>query len=349
MTDQQPPIRSTPLDELVVTVVVDNETDNLSSTDAAIPRVPEVASLLGRIPPTRHHEGHDCIAVFDHLCVACHGLSVLLTGRVGGVSHSVLFDVGPYGDVWLDNAERLGIDLAAIEVVFLSHWHWDHSGGLPAAIEAITVARAARGLEPPIVDLHPDRPDQRGIRMPTGTVVMLPEEPTIDELERAGGHVALNGEAHLVGGGFFLGSGEIPRVTAYETGLAGHVTFRGDAGEDDPLILDERFLAADVRGRGVTVLSACSHAGVVNACLGVRDCYPDTPIDLVLGGYHLAGAAMEQRIGATVDDIDRLVDPRIVAPGHCTGWRAKSALAERFAPERYAPSFVGSTYHLVAR
>ena len=125
------PSRPTLLDELVVTVVVDNETDNLSSTAPGIPRLPEVASLLGRIAPTRTHQGHPAIPAFEHLCVACHGLSVAVTGRVGDEAHTVLFDVGPYGDVWLANAERLGLDLSTIEAVFLSHWHWDHSGGLP--------------------------------------------------------------------------------------------------------------------------------------------------------------------------------------------------------------------------
>ena len=111
--------------------------------------------------------------------------------------------------------------------------------------------------------------------------------------------------------------------------------------------MDERFVAAEVRGRGVTVLSACSHAGIVNACLGVRDHFPDTQLDVVLGGYHLAGAAMEGRIEATVDDLDSL-DPTVVAPAHCTGWRAKAALATRFAPGRYGPSVVGSSYVLTA-
>ena len=94
----------------------------------------------------------------------------------------------------------------------------------------------------------------------------------------------------------------------------------------DPLIMDERFLAAEVRGRGVTVLSACSHAGIVNACLGAKARFPATPIDLVLGGYHLAGGPMEPRIESTVEDLDTVISPRLVAPGHCTGWRAKAAL-----------------------
>jgi 7,8-dihydropterin-6-yl-methyl-4-(beta-D-ribofuranosyl)aminobenzene 5'-phosphate synthase len=76
--------------------------------------------------------------------------------------------------------------------------------------------------------------------------------------------------------------------------------------------------------------------------------WPDRSIDLLLGGFHLAGGAMERRIEATVDDLDHLVRPRIVAPGHCTGWRAKAALAARFSPDRYSPSVVGSTYILAA-
>ncbi len=341
-------MRSIPLDQLVVTVVVDNETDNLSSIDAGIPQLPEIVSLLGRIPPTRQHEGHDCIAVFDHLCVACHGLSVLLTGRIGSERHTVLFDVGPYGDVWIANAERLGVDLSQIEVVFLSHWHWDHSGGLPVVIGAISDARRRAGLDSPVVvDLHPDRPDQRGIRIPGAGIVMLPPEPTLASMTEAGGSVELHGEAHLLGGGFFLASGSIDRTTSYEVGLDGHHTIIGDVVTPDPLILDERLLAAEVRGRGVTVLSACSHAGIVNACRHARAAFGDAQLDLVLGGYHLAGASMELRIDATVDDLDAL-DPRIVAPGHCTGWRAKAALAERFGNGRYGPSMVGMSYVLDA-
>jgi 7,8-dihydropterin-6-yl-methyl-4-(beta-D-ribofuranosyl)aminobenzene 5'-phosphate synthase len=335
------------LDSLELVVVVDNETDTLSSVDDGVPQVPEIASLLGRLPPSREHDGHPGVSVFDHLCVACHGFSALVRGTLGGETRTALFDVGPYGDVWLDNVERLGIDLAEIEWVFLSHWHSDHSGGFPTAIGAIADARSAAGLAPLIVDLHPDRPDQRGVQLPTGAFALLPPEPTIEELELAGGQVVLNDQPHSVAG-LFLGSGAIDRVTEYETGLAGHHTWRGDEGRPDPLIMDERFLAANVRGRGLSVLSACSHAGVVNACLGAQKLVPDTPIDVVLGGYHLAGGVMESRIPDTVRDLVDLIDPRIVAPGHCTGWRAKAALADAFAPGRYGPSVVGTRYRLVA-
>ncbi|HSE93615.1 MAG TPA: MBL fold metallo-hydrolase, partial [Methylomirabilota bacterium] len=323
----------TPLDELRLLVVVDNETDTLSSVAEGIPQVPEALRLASRLPAVRHHDGHPCKVVFDKLCCAAHGLSVLVTGRRGAEERTMLFDVGPYADVWQSNAERLGIDLAAIETIFLSHWHFDHSGALPEVVAAVVAARKAAGhAAPVVVDLHPDRPDQRGTLAPNGTMILLPEEPRFEAVEAAGGRVARHAEAHVLCEGFFLGSGRIERVTEYEAGLVGHHSFRGGRGEADPLILDERFVAAHVRGRGVTLLSACSHAGVVNAGLGAQSHFAGLPIDVVLGGYHLSGKAMEARIEATVRDLESRVRPRLVAPGHCTGWRAKAALVRAFAP-----------------
>jgi 7,8-dihydropterin-6-yl-methyl-4-(beta-D-ribofuranosyl)aminobenzene 5'-phosphate synthase len=332
---------SVELDELTLEVIVDNEVDTLSSVDDGVPQRPEILGLAGRVP-VGEHGGQ---VVFDRLCCAGHGLSVLVTGRRGAEEHTVLFDGGPYGALWRDNAARLGVDLARVEAVFLSHWHFDHSGALPAAVESIAAARPGRGV---VVDLHPDRPEQRGMRTPSGGLLLLPDEPSLASFAAAGGRVESHDEAHLLGNGFFFASGAIPRVTAYETGLANHETRRGGAFAPDPLILDERFLAAHVRGRGVTVLSACSHAGVVNACLAAREEYGGERVDVVLGGYHLAGKQMEPRIADTVRDLRQRIAPRLVAPGHCTGWRAKAALAAAFAPGGYAPSVVGSRYTLRA-
>jgi len=49
-----------------------------------------------------------------------------------------------------------------------------------------------------------------------------------------------------------------------------------------------------------------------------------------------------------VRDLNERVRPRVVSPGHCTGWRAKVALAQAFAPTRYVPSSVGAMYVLKA-
>src|SRR5690606_32957651 len=118
-------------DELELLIVVDNETDTLSSVAEGVPQMPEVVGTAARTPTSRTYEGHDCKVVFDQLCCACHGFSVLATGKLDGVERSLLFDTGPYPNIWLENAERLHVDLASIECVFLSHWHFDHSGAFP--------------------------------------------------------------------------------------------------------------------------------------------------------------------------------------------------------------------------
>jgi 7,8-dihydropterin-6-yl-methyl-4-(beta-D-ribofuranosyl)aminobenzene 5'-phosphate synthase len=335
------------LDELTITVVVDNATDTLSSITGGVPQLPEMAYLLGSIPSTGQLEGHDCVVGFDHLCVACHGFSAMASARLGDRQVTVLFDVGPYADVWLGNAEKLAIDLAGIDVLFLSHWHWDHSGGIPEVVGAIVDARRIAGKSPLVVDVHPDRPDQRGIQTPLGVIAMLPPEPTIEAIETAGGKVVTHAETHVIGDGLILASGEVPRQTAYELGLPGHYTWRGGHAILDEPIHDERFLAMRVRGRGTAVFTACSHAGVVNVALEAKRLVPEAPIDLLLGGFHLAGAMVEDRIEPTVRDLTQLVAPRLVAPGHCTGWRGSAALAGAFG-DSYAPSVVGTRYVLTA-
>jgi 7,8-dihydropterin-6-yl-methyl-4-(beta-D-ribofuranosyl)aminobenzene 5'-phosphate synthase len=335
------------LDELRVTVVVDNATDALSSVAAGIPQLSESVHLLGG-PSLGTHDGRDMVAVFERLCLACHGFSVLATGRRGHHVATVLFDVGPSGELWLGNAARLGINLSNIAVLFVSHWHGDHTAGIPTVVGAIADARDRAGKPPLLVDLHPDRPDRRGMLTPLGKFAMLPPEPTFAQIEAAGGQIVRHTEVHPVADRLFLSSGDIPRRTDYEVGLVGHYTWREGRAAPDPQIRDERFLAAQVRGRGTTVFSACSHAGIVNVALEARRLLSDQPIDLLLGGYHLAGPSVEERIGPTVNDLTELIAPHIVSPGHCTGWRAANALAGAFAATRFATCVVGTRFILQA-
>jgi 7,8-dihydropterin-6-yl-methyl-4-(beta-D-ribofuranosyl)aminobenzene 5'-phosphate synthase len=49
--------------------------------------------------------------------------------------HTILFDSGGDGEILLSNMQELGLDCTAIDKVFLSHIHYDHTGGLPAFLE----------------------------------------------------------------------------------------------------------------------------------------------------------------------------------------------------------------------
>ena len=134
-------------------------------------------------------------------------------------------------------------------------------------------------------------------------------------------------------------------MTPYERGLPGHVK-RGADGrtwEPDPLILDERYLAVNVKSKGVVVFTACSHAGVVNVLTDARTVFGDDPLHAVMGGFHLSGEDVEAIIPETVRDMKAFRLKRIV-PAHCTGWRAVTRSIDTFGMDALVPSAVGRQF-----
>jgi 7,8-dihydropterin-6-yl-methyl-4-(beta-D-ribofuranosyl)aminobenzene 5'-phosphate synthase len=72
------------------------------------------------------------------LCCAQLGLALLLTAAVGNRQYRLLFDAGPEGALFLRNCQNLGVALAEIEAIAISHGHWDHMGALVDALDHIT-------------------------------------------------------------------------------------------------------------------------------------------------------------------------------------------------------------------
>jgi 7,8-dihydropterin-6-yl-methyl-4-(beta-D-ribofuranosyl)aminobenzene 5'-phosphate synthase len=317
------------VDRLEVLVLVDNVTDSLSTTPKNV--VPEWPGLVTA--------GRMTMLSGEAICRAHHGLSLLLTAHVGDARRTLLFDAGPEGATLVRNAAILGVDFGAVEAIVLSHGHWDHGGGLLAAIGAVAGRRP--GTRVPCF-VHPGMFGQRASQRPDG--VLIAQEPVAgpDRLAAAGADVRSTREPQTVADVFHV-SGEIPRVTPYETGLPGHVQRSADgrAWEPDPLIMDERFVAVHVKGRGQFVFSACSHAGIVNVLTHARQASPAVGLYGAMGGLHLSGST-EKIIPDTVADLKRF-GLSVLAPGHCTGWRALSLLAREFGDE-LVPSAVGKRY-----
>ena len=317
------------VDRLDVLVLVDNATDSLSTTPKNV-----VAEWPGLIAA-----GRMTMLSGEAICRAHHGLSLLLTAHVGGARHSMLFDAGPEGATLVRNAGILGIDFGEVEAIVLSHGHWDHGGGLLDAIDAVVRQRPGRPV-PCLV--HPGMFGQRGVQRPDGVLIVQEPVPAPDRLAAAGADVRSTRQAQTIADVFYV-SGEIPRVTSYETGLPGHVQRSADgrSWEPDPLIVDERFVSVQLKGRGQLVFSACSHAGIVNVLTHAREVFAGVPLHGAMGGLHLSGST-ETIIPATVADL-RGFGLAVLAPGHCTGWRAMSALAREFG-EELVPSAVGKRY-----
>jgi 7,8-dihydropterin-6-yl-methyl-4-(beta-D-ribofuranosyl)aminobenzene 5'-phosphate synthase len=142
-----------------------------------------------------------------------------------------------------------------------------------------------------------------------------------------------------------VAAGEIPRVTAYEKGFPGHVKRAADGAswEPDPWLRDERYLAVNVKGKGIVVFSMCSHAGVVNVLTDARDAFAGIALHAVIGGFHLAGRTVEPVIPETIRDLMSFGLKRIV-PAHCTGWRAFTALTKVCDESVLIPAAVGRKF-----
>jgi 7,8-dihydropterin-6-yl-methyl-4-(beta-D-ribofuranosyl)aminobenzene 5'-phosphate synthase len=191
--------------------------------------------------------------------------------------------------------------------------------------------------------LHPGMFAERATRQPDGGLLPMALLPTPDEFAAAGAAPVVTDAPQLLHDDMAYVSGEIPRVTSYETGVRNQVRRNPDgAWEPDPLLMDERFLAVAVKGKGVIVFTACSHAGVVNVLGHARNCFPQQKLHAVMGGFHLSGDT-EACIPETVRDM-AAIGLAVIAPGHCTGWRAINALAQQFGEETVTPLAVGKIF-----
>lgn len=319
-----------PVDRLEIQILVDNATDGLSSVPSFVET--EFAYHWRR---GMRALGGPC------LCCAAHGLSCLVTATRNGVSRTLLFDTGPDADVFERNVRLLKVNLTTVDGMVLSHGHWDHAGAMPLALDLIGAGASNRKVP---VFMHPDMFRSRAMRAPDGTMRPFMDIPSVQDLEERGGQVHMSRTADAVLDGMFLISGEIPRVTPFECGMPGQYrrTIDGQGWEPDPLLMDERSVAVHMRGRGLVVFSACSHAGIVNVLRLAREQLPNVPILCAMGGFHLSGEN-EKIIPETVEAL-REFDIATIAAGHCTGWRALTALANAFGPGVLAPLAVGKRY-----
>ncbi|HTZ00874.1 MAG TPA: MBL fold metallo-hydrolase [Xanthobacteraceae bacterium] len=317
-----------PVDRVEIHVLVDNATDSLSSTPA---NIETEFSFLAR-KGARFLSG-ECI------CCASHGLSYLITAHRGDTRHTILFDTGPEADIFERNTRRLGLDLGIVEAIVLSHGHWDHAGGMLRAVDMIRANGNNRDL--PFYG-HPDMFRLRGRKMADGGMMPMIGVPSVAELSARGARVVARREPAAFLDGMFLVSGEIPRVTPFEQGLANHYAKIDDNWEPDPLLIDERWLAVNVAGKGLIVFTACSHAGVVNVLKHAQANKAGAPLHAVLGGFHLSGET-EKIIPQTVEALGQF-GLSTIAAGHCTGWRAMAALVAAFGDGVVTPTAVGKRF-----
>jgi 7,8-dihydropterin-6-yl-methyl-4-(beta-D-ribofuranosyl)aminobenzene 5'-phosphate synthase len=318
-----------PVDSVVVTTLMDNLTDALMPDQG-----PARRAGLGRTPwrPSAvMAEGRTPDAL-----IAEHGFSVLVTVTKAGHEHRFLFDTGASPDGVAENMRRLGIDAGSVEAIVCSHGHFDHTTGIEGMIRAVGRANM------PVL-IHPHFWRRRRILLPGRDPLEIPTTSR-RALTEAGFDIIEEQQPSFLFGRSVLVTGEVPRTTGYEPGFPPQQAWAGGGWQPDPLVLDDQALIINVGGKGLVVITGCGHAGVVNIARYAERLTGGTPLYALLGGFHLNGPLFEPLIPRVLDEISAM-NPGVLVPAHCTGWRAQHAMSARF-PAAFVPNAVGTSFHL---
>jgi 7,8-dihydropterin-6-yl-methyl-4-(beta-D-ribofuranosyl)aminobenzene 5'-phosphate synthase len=303
-----------PVDGVDVTIIVDNYIDLLMAGSEDVHRY-LVEDLADR----------------DQL-VAEHGFSALVTVRSGGTSSSILYDAGLTPSALGRNLAVLDVPVNDLRAIVISHGHVDHHGGLEGLFRRHGAARL------PLI-IHPEAWRERKVVFPTGVEVRLPP-PSRGDLEREGVQLIEERSETLLLDGSLLVSGQVERVTPFEKGFPVHYARSNGGWEPDPLIWDDQNVIVNVQGKGLVIVSGCSHAGAVNVVRNAQRLTGERRIAGFVGGLHLTGGLFEAIIADTVEELTA-ADVGRVLPAHCSGWKAVHALAKRM-PGAFVQPAVGT-------
>lgn len=243
------------------------------------------------------------------LCCA-HGLSLYIETK----AHKLLFDMGP-GEQFLANAEKLGVDIAAVDAAVLSHGHNDHAGGLEAFCRQNDRAKI-------YMSRHAFEPHY-ALGSGTPAYIGVPESA-----HRYDDRFVLCGEETVIAPGLRL----FGRVDTNDYPSGANGTLRRREGDTYPAedFRHEQNLLIEEDGKAVLV-AGCAHRGIVNILRQAETILGRSP-DQVFAGFHLfnpgTGAAEPRELVAAVAAELKARPYTLYRTGHCTGSEAYGILRE---------------------
>ena len=236
-----------------------------------------------------------------------HGLSILLETE----QHKILLDTGA-SDVFIQNAELLGIDLTDVDYVFISHGHSDHAGGLRYFLEHDQKAQ---------VIVSPDAMNGQFFSKRGNLHSITTEWSEIDK-DRL---VLIDHTCEIAEGIHAIA--HIPQIHSMPKGNQNLYVqdAHGDYIHDD----FRHELALYIDG---LLFTGCAHSGLENILAACP-----WPIHTVVGGFHLLdGQETEEELAALTQSLKERYSETRFYTSHCTGDHVfdvmKSVMGEQLQP-----------------
>ena len=266
---------------------------------------------------------------YDTPYLGQHGISLLLTAERGGERRRILVDVAQDPDALLTNMDRMGLDPTGIDMVVLTHCHYDHTQGVARVV-------AATGRSDVPVVAHTDLFRPHFITDPSLRSIGMAAADSAEAIQSAGGSLHLTRDPLTLMPGLTT-TGEVPRRTDFEeVSMALFTLVDGKLAPD--AMADDLSVVAHVADQGLVVVTGCSHAGIVNICHHARTLFDNASLHGIIGGFHLLDADSE-RIERTVSSLKEF-QPDWICAGHCTGFPAQVALHHHFSTQ-FTPMYTG--------
>jgi len=242
----------------------------------------------------------------------------------------IIFDTGGTNQTFLHNLDVRGYPIYDANIIVLSHWHYDHSGGLYKILERIEkpvpiLCHESATNERFFIrsaDINPKtlvnkkRSDIVELLNSAKIVNQLPID--IKTIEKTGGKILKHKTLETIFARDqvkIMVSGEILKTHEEEIFSNFLINKEGVLSFDE--ILDDKCLIIEL-GNSTILLNGCCHSGIMNTLDYVKE-KSGKPISHIIGGFHMANSTQE-RIDVTLNFLSTFQKENLILfPIHCSG------------------------------